>query len=39
MILKNNIRNMCKEDKRKVLLDYARECYMKGHKPSKKDIR
>ena len=37
--LKNNISSMSREEKIKVLLDYAKECYKNGHKPSKKEIR
>lgn len=37
--LKNNLSGMSREEKIKLLLDYARECYKNGHKPSKKEIR
>lgn len=31
--------NLSKEKKTKMLLDYAKECYKEGHKPTKKEIR
>ena len=37
--LKNNLSDLSREEKIKMLLDYARECYKNGHKPSKKEIR
>ncbi|MBI2657290.1 restriction endonuclease [Candidatus Woesearchaeota archaeon] len=37
--LKNNFSSMPREEKINVLLDYAKECYKNGHKPSKKEIR
>ncbi|MEK6946982.1 MAG: hypothetical protein AABX32_05245 [Nanoarchaeota archaeon] len=35
----NNLSHMSREEKINMLLDYARECYKTGHKPSKKEIR
>lgn len=37
--LKNNFSSVPREEKIKVLLDYAKECYKNGHKPSKREIR
>lgn len=37
--LKNNFSSMSREEKIRTLLDYARECYKNGYKPTKRGIR